>query len=331
MRIKRIKEILRNYRFGRTSAREDQIIDQWYDSLNNRKKNFTKEELSSIGQSILKRINGKIDAKEYAKYAARPKRKGVIPIGYTYILRIAAVLILGVITVSLLVNDHSKLKNDTISHLDVKVNEVHLSDGSIVWLKSDSKLYYPDEFDRDSREVHLEGEAFFDVVKDKNRPFIIYSKDMVTKVLGTSFNVRDYEEESEKAVEVLTGSVRVSLSREDGSRENVVLKSREKVSFNKAAPSGKGIKKNDSPVFVPEATRELKFEEAPIQEIIDKLNQVHEVDIRIKNKALYGCRITANLTYETLDVCLEIISRALNAKYYQIEDQIFIDGKGCLN
>ena len=331
MRIKRIKEILRNHRLGLSSLKENQVIDRWFNSLNNQKKSISKEELNSLGHSILKKINVKIDENDKSLPVTTSKKKNVMAFDFSYMLKISAVFILGVITVSILVFNHFNIKRDPTSGIDVKVNEIHLSDGSIVWLKSDSKLDYPDEFDLNSREVHLEGEAFFEVVKDKNRPFIIYSDDMITRVLGTSFNVKDYEKGTEKAVEVLTGSVSVNLSREDGTRESVVLKSREKISYNKIAPSGEKVKKKDYNAVLTESTNDLKFEEAPIQEIIGKLNKAHNVNIRVKNEALNTCSLTADLTNEPLDVCLEIISRALSAKYYQIEEQIYIDGKGCLN
>jgi len=330
LRINRIKEILRNYRFGRSTPKENQIIDRWYASLNNQQQEVSKEDIDKLGQDILKEINKKIDANEHALSVAS-KKENVVHFDFRYLFKISAIFILGIIMVSILVFNKSYINNAQYSSLEVKVNEIHLSDGSIVWLKSDSKLSYPDEFDQNSREVHLEGEAFFDVFRDENRPFIIHSQDMVTKVLGTSFNVRDYKKGTEKAVEVLTGTVQVSLNRESGNQESVVLKSREKINYNKADPAGVEVLKKDAQVVLPEATKELKFEEVPVNEIIEKLNRAHGVKIRVKNQKLNGCRLTADLSYEKLDVCLEIISRALNAKYYQIEDQIYIDGKGCLN
>lgn len=329
MKISRIKEILRSYRFGRSSARERQVIDKWYDSLNSQEKDLSDEEIRIIGQKIFRQVNLKIDAEERSRFADVKKGGRLLPFDFTYVLKISAVFVLGIVVFSIFISNRSDIGKSISKDLDVQVNEIHLPDGSIVWLKSDSKLYYPEKFSQKSREVRLEGEAFFDIVKDKRRPFIIHSGDMLTKVLGTSFNVRDYKKEAKKVVEVLTGSVKVTLNREDGTQANVVLKSREKISYNKAAPIGEEVIKNDSPLLSPKSKTHLKFDEAPIHEIIEKLNRIHNVKIRVKNDAINPCSLTADLTYESLEVCLEIISRALNAKYYQIEDQIFIDGKGC--
>lgn len=328
MRINRIKKILRDYRLGRSSYKENQIIDQWYASLNNKQQEVNKEEINKRGHNMLVEINKRIDAKEKAASVTRDLEKGA-PIDFNYVLKIAAVFLLGIIMVSILVYNKSGIGDQQNQSFEINVSEIHLPDGSTVWLKSDSELVYPDKFESNRREVYLEGEAFFDVVRDKERPFVIYSKDMVTSVLGTSFNVKDYKKDSEKAVEVLTGSVKVSLNLESGEEEQVILKSREKINFDKAKSKGAVVLKKDTKDYPPEIIEELKFTEAPIQDILEKLGKVHGVDIRMKNSGLNKCRLTTDLSYEKLDVCLEIISRALNAKYYQIEDQIYIDGKGC--
>ena len=87
---------------------------------------------------------------------------------------------------------------------------VDLGDGSVVWLNAASRLQYPDRFDPAIREVALEGEAFFEVAKDADRPFVIRSGELKTTVLGTSFNIRAYKEDKTLSVAVVTGKVRVA-------------------------------------------------------------------------------------------------------------------------
>lgn len=90
--------------------------------------------------------------------------------------------------------------------------KVKLSDGSVVWLNAASRLGYPGRFSGDLREVTLEGEAFFDVARNPDKPFVIRSGTLKTTVLGTSFNIRAYEEDKTMSVAVVTGKVRVSSS-----------------------------------------------------------------------------------------------------------------------
>ncbi len=87
---------------------------------------------------------------------------------------------------------------------------VRLDDGSVVWLNAASRLTYPGRFTGDVREVSLEGEAFFDIARNENQPFVIKSGALKTTVLGTSFNIRAYREDKTMSVAVVTGKVRVS-------------------------------------------------------------------------------------------------------------------------
>ena len=84
---------------------------------------------------------------------------------------------------------------------------IQLSDGSKIWLNADSKLKYPEVFRSDTREVYLNGEAFFDVAKSPGRPFIIHLANGTVKVLGTSFNVRAYDNEPVVETSVATGRI----------------------------------------------------------------------------------------------------------------------------
>lgn len=87
---------------------------------------------------------------------------------------------------------------------------VKLDDGSVVWLNAASRLTYPGRFTGGVREVALEGEAFFDIARNEDQPFVIKSGALKTTVLGTSFNIRAYREDKTMSVAVVTGKVRVS-------------------------------------------------------------------------------------------------------------------------
>src|SRR5690606_7625428 len=90
-----------------------------------------------------------------------------------------------------------------------EVKELLLSDGTKVWVNANSRLKYPKRFENDKREIVLEGEAFFKVKRDEQRPFIISSKGIRTTVLGTSFNISSYAGDEEVKVTVISGKVAV--------------------------------------------------------------------------------------------------------------------------
>ncbi|RZM23558.1 MAG: FecR family protein [Pedobacter sp.] len=102
--------------------------------------------------------------------------------------------------------------------------QVVLPDGTIVWLNADSKISFPSQFNGKERKILLEGEAYFEVAKDKARPFIVSTENQDVRVLGTRFNINSYENEGSVKTTLLEGSVRVLLSRQDAAlRKDVVL------------------------------------------------------------------------------------------------------------
>ncbi len=114
-----------------------------------------------------------------------------------------------------------------------------LPDGTQVWLNSNSKLKYSNEFNTESREVGLEGEAYFDVAKDIQRPFTVHTSSLDIKVLGTSFTIKSYPQDETIEATLLNGAIEVSR-KDNPNTARVILKPNEKLVFNKRiVPSGR--------------------------------------------------------------------------------------------
>jgi ferric-dicitrate binding protein FerR (iron transport regulator) len=125
-----------------------------------------------------------------------------------------------------------------------------LPDGTTVWLNAGSKLYYENDFTGTTREVRLEGEAFFDVVKQPDRPFIVHTSGIDIKVLGTAFNVKSYPEDKTVETTLYRGSVRV-FRHEDSEKKAIQLKPNEKLILAKhAAIKPEELSKDDNPSSV---------------------------------------------------------------------------------
>ncbi|MCH5718063.1 FecR family protein [Niabella hibiscisoli] len=124
--------------------------------------------------------------------------------------------------------DHSK---NILTTKKGSKSSLVLPDGTKVQLNSDTRLSYNQSFGKQLREVTLEGEAFFEVAKDANHPFIVHTKTMNIKVLGTVFNVRAYDNEKNTQTTLLEGSVEVTLNKRN-ERNLVVLKPHEKIVAN---------------------------------------------------------------------------------------------------
>jgi transmembrane sensor len=152
-------------------------------------------------------------------------------------LVVAASVILIITLVVLLYSDNSKMKTSVASipgrkeivTKNATKTKLTLPDGTKVWLNAGSKLSYDTEYGNKYREVVLIGEGFFDVTKNPERPFIIHTRKMDIKVLGTAFNVRCYPDEKKVETSLLRGSIEVTLK--DRPTEKIYLKPNEKLTL----------------------------------------------------------------------------------------------------
>lgn len=106
-------------------------------------------------------------------------------------------------------------------------SSVTLPDGTLIWMNSSSKLTYGDDFARGNRDVYLEGEAYFNIRKDEEHPFIIHTKKMDIRVLGTVFNVKAYPEDPMTEAALLSGKISVVIKGEGEGRSNDIVLSPE--------------------------------------------------------------------------------------------------------
>lgn len=210
-----------------------------------------------------------------------------------------------------------------------------LSDGSKITLESQSELTYDSEFGKTKREVFLTGEAFFEVAKDSQKPFLIYTENLVTKVVGTSFRIEAYEKDKDISVSVRTGKVTVykrgakSINSKLLSTE-IVLVPNQKAVFEKGHEL---LVKTlvDQPVQLNNLTQKtsLVFDETKVLEVFRRLENIYGVRINADNDLFEKCSITADLQNETLFKKLDLICEIIQARYEIIDGEVMIYGKGC--
>jgi len=209
------------------------------------------------------------------------------------------------------------------------VKRVALTDGSFIYLEPGSEVTYPVAFN-EKREVHLTGEAFFKVKRDEQHPFLVYTSDVTTKVLGTSFRVTAYKNQEQIRVVVKTGKVSViSKGRQRNKRTEVVLTPNQEVVYHKI-DSRVSRKLVDTPEIVDrQLLREMHYVNSPVVEIFEALEKAYGIDIVFNKSLMSGCTITTDLSDEGLYERLDIICHALGATYRIGEASIAIDAKRC--
>ena len=197
---------------------------------------------------------------------------------------------------------------------------LELADGTKIWLSPASRLEYPREFQGNTREVTLEGEAFFEVAPDKEHPFIIHSGPVNTKVLGTSFNIEAYKAQPGIAVTVLSGQVEVAAGRESG---KVSLLPRQRAVYSLEQ---RVLEKEDYPdagKLLTEREGIFRFQGTPLAFILEELQRQYGVRIRtegdISNCTFYGSLDTRDAVTDFLEkICL-----ALNAGWEK-DGEVFV-------
>ena len=205
--------------------------------------------------------------------------------------------------------------------------DILLPDGSAVKLSAGSRFSYAADFnDSTNRDVYLSGEAYFEVARDPRKPFRVFTNDLVTKVLGTSFTVRSFEAEKEINVTVRTGKVNVFRQRHQG----LLLTANQQAIYSKQE---KGLvrKLSEKPVIIsPQITnQQMVFEDAPVVQVLELLKNAYGIGITYDKELMASCTITADLTDESIYRKLDLICRAIDAAYEIIDSEVYIQPKGC--
>jgi transmembrane sensor len=227
------------------------------------------------------------------------------------------------------------------SNTSAQPQKMQMEDGSIITLQPGSVIHYPLHFLPGKREVFLEGEAFFEVSKNPNRPFFVYNKNIVTHVLGTSFNVQVNNETHQVEVSVRSGRVEVYENNTAGKNEvahknnGVILLPNQKVIYNEVArqfvPS---LVDKPLPIINELNDKEpvvenIVFDETPLKTVLPYLEKNYGIEIVVENEDLYKCLFTGDVSRQELYTRLDVICQAVNASYEVKGTKILIKGKGC--
>ncbi|SHE63844.1 FecR family protein [Fodinibius roseus] len=201
-----------------------------------------------------------------------------------------------------------------------------LSDGSKVHLNSESTLKFPEQFGSGAREIYLDGEAFFEVTSDKDRPFEVHAGNLKTTVLGTAFNVKAFPENQQTQVAVEHG--KVSVKKKDSARTSMVLTPNQWVTFDKKK---KELKRESGDIRRIVAWKDgiLFFHNKTVAEAANMLERWYGTNIVVENEAIKSCVLQGEHKEESLENVLEAMQFALNMDYRFTEKGVVITGGQC--
>lgn len=245
--------------------------------------------------------------------------------------RVAAglLILIGLVTTVLyfnpIENPEESVKQITYTTQWGETQDIILPDGTNVKLNAGSSISYPEKFTPTKRNVRLRGEAFFDVVKQKESPFIIQTNEVTTTVLGTSFNINT-EHKEHITVTVATGKVRVASNYDN----EVILTSKHQATYN---PTTQTISTREVNLdnYLDWKAGILRFENVTIAEASKKLERWYNARITILSDDVANCRFSGKFNNEALNTVLESLKNLKINMKYSILDNGEIEIKGTCN
>lgn len=341
------RELLLRYANGTASPEEKVLTDHWYELLyNNSLPALKQDELVSIEQEMWTYIE---------REGIIPEPAAVVPIDRNkrrrrlYYISAAAIVIALVISGYTLFTrkpktfsyEQSKKQNQLSESINTTSAQqrIILSDGSYVILQPSSKIAYS-TFNSTSREVYLEGEAFFQVTKDAKRPFFVYTNELVTKVLGTSFNVQAFPSDNTIKVQVHTGKVTVYQRKIDEAEQQLarsnatIITPNQQVLYNRVQASIiKSITAQPQTVnaSIDKSNGRLLFTDAPASEVFMSIQKSYGITIVYDEELLSHCSFTGSFTNETFFERINLVCKAIEATYEQADGQVIITDHNCEN
>ncbi len=324
-----IQKLVKKYLDGDCSEEEKEMVESWYNSFESRADSFVslpEEQKEAVRRLMLDEINAHIgsykpESREYPWLQYLVSTAAVIAVVLAFSLAFLNSRKPG--TPEVVQAQDSQLIS--VVNSEKNILRVSLPDSSTIWLQPGAEVVYPRQFGK-SREVNMKGDVFFEIHRDIDRPFIVYSSKILTKVLGTSFRVRDIENKETSTVSVLNGKVSVKripppykekeAKEKSQQKDNeVLLLPYERVVFSDRAVV---IQKNEKT-----SKRELdmwrkssvSFDNVMIKDVLMRLGTLFDMRISASSEKVNRYLLKADFSGMNLPDILEILETSLDISY----------------
>ncbi len=278
------------------------------------------------GSAMLGRIYHKMKKDEIKKLSGK---KGMARI-LNVVSKVAAVLFIPLITYVWIVKGVDLPMTAKTAYLEIYAplgtrSMFHLPDGSTGWLNGGSDLRFPAVFKGKSREVILKGEAYFDVVTDSKKPFVVKGEHIEVIAYGTSFNVQDYPEDLETRVTLLSGKISL-VDRIDGKVLNLADLNPNQMGLYYQDKRLVRIETVDVEKVTAWTEGKLAFRDESFTEVVRKINRWYNVELVIMDKALKSYSYQATFMDETLDEVLKLLHHSAPIEFRDLGREKKPDG-----
>lgn len=325
-----IESIIQKYLQGSTSDEENIQLQQWMEqSEENKKRLFSEKDIwDTFGYHSNRKKYDPVPEFEILKKRIESKKTSR-SIGLNEILKMAAVLLIafGLGWGSRFISFSGKMQTAEHAMQEIfvpkgQVSQVFLADGTRIWINSETHLTVPTVFTGNERVVKLNGEAFFEVAKDKSRPFRVDVNGQQIEVLGTSFNVRAYESSNKIETTLETGQIQLSTA-----TQKSILKPGEQSLYNKTNKR-LIISKVDPQFFSSWKEGRYEFHNEDLMEVFKVVERWYDVEI-IADEAYFRGMHFSGVIKRNKDAShfLELLNHTVPIHYKINSDKIHITPK----
>ncbi|MBN2682765.1 MAG: FecR domain-containing protein [Bacteroidales bacterium] len=266
------------------------------------------------------KLSSKIDFSE--KYQNKNKGKFWTPVKIAasfVVIAVAAFLAYYILDIT------KSQTNSKFANVEKGPKEILLADGSKITLNKNSILEYPDKFDDDIRAVNLKGEAYLEISKNPNKPFVVQSGDLRIQVLGTSFYVNSDEDENFTLV-VKEGQV--SLYHKNDEKNKQLVGPNEMAFYNKKNGTI-NLSNIEDDNYLAWKTKKMVFSDKKLSKVIKTINKAYDCEIVIENKNTNDCRLTTSFDNTPLETVLNLLKANFDFEIQKSGQKIILKGGGC--
>ncbi len=321
-----IKKLLDKYYKNSCSEKEERLVEDFLQSYQNNDAEWKEWKYGNSNE---------IDKKIFGKVAER-LGVGKPPINTSRVRRQRIMIIASLLIITISSGIFYVLFQDLpVPNLIVKKTErgqkssIILSDGSTVRLNSDSELIYPEEFSKSRREVKLVGEAFFDIARNEDAPFVIHTSKVTTTVLGTSFNIKAFKNTDEQ-ITVATGIVSVKKRMGTNDIDEGVLITPSQQAIFSSEKDQFMVNEVDLDHFLSWKDGRIIFDKVSLEEASVILERWFNADITFEKKGLKECIIRGEYNNENLTNILKSLHFVHDVDYQVLKDnRVVITGSKC--
>ncbi|HEY8938257.1 MAG TPA: FecR domain-containing protein [Cyclobacteriaceae bacterium] len=326
------KTLLGRFLSGSTTPEENEVIEKWYSALDSENNHPVLEpneadvlhaqDFETI-QNRIKNRRGKVIYLWTSLAAAAVIVFGIV---YVFSIKDSAINInAGAQQARVVVPPNCKFSNDT-----QQPKAIWLTDSSRIVLQPHSLITVAESFNEEDRNVVLEGEALFEIKRDEKRPFHAFTYGVVTKVLGTSFVIKAPSRDEQITVIVRTGKVSVaSEGINQKSKTEVIVTPNQQATFYPEKKLLEASVVDEPMLLLKEGRFRNEYDEEPIINILNEIEKMYGVEISYDQEVLKKCRVTTAFTNEGLYQRMNLLTKAIGAKYTVEGVRIYVYSKGC--